>query len=222
MKQRQSELAYEALKADINLGVLTPGAEYSELELVAKYDMSRASVRAALTRLGEIHLVEPIPRRGFRIAPITAKSVRDLFDARSVVEPRAAFLATSRIDVRKLAAMNKPIPVGGTRKQRIEFLEANLAFHTTILEATGNQILISIGRSLLDANTRLINVGLFGGLGTPEFDIDPNLPETHHVKIVAAFKEKDGALAEQVTREHIEHAKGLAMHRIVSGEFDVV
>lgn len=212
---RQSDDAYDRLKADVVLGKLAPGSEHTEVGLAESYGMGRAAIRVALIRLGEIGLVEAVPRRGFVIAPVTASSIRDLFETRLIVEPRAAFLATRHIDVSALRKADSPVPRKASPDQRLAFLAANHAFHMTVAHATGNARLAHIIESLLDEMRRLINLGLFGPPdGSGDDAAGQAVQQDQHAQLIEAFQSRDAARAERVAREHIESSYAMARERI--------
>ncbi|MEP3247511.1 MAG: GntR family transcriptional regulator [Sneathiella sp.] len=222
MRNLQSNVAYSKLKSHIILGALKPGTEYTEIELADKYNIGRAAIRVALIRLGEIGLVTAIPRRGFTIAPITARAVRDLFETRLVVEPRTAFLATGKVDIDHLKSLNIALPSEANAKSKLMFLEKNNAFHMYIAEATGNKRLAKLVGSILDEMSRLINVGLFGmGSSGMKRDSHHTTQEDHHEKLIEAFAINDAEKAEVISREHIEHSYMLAKERILEGDFSI-
>src|SRR6266508_3140323 len=76
--QTLAERAYRAIRHDIVRCDLEPGRQVTEAQLVERYGVGRATVRAALSRLSQERLVQAMPREGYLIAPITLKQARDL------------------------------------------------------------------------------------------------------------------------------------------------
>ncbi len=220
---RQSDTAYDRLKAEIILGRMPPGSEHTETGLAERFGLGRAAIRVALIRLSEIGLVSSVPRRGFVVAPVTARSVKDLFETRLVIEPKAAALATGRVDPEHLARLNDPFPLQASAQDRLAFLEANRAFHLAIAEATGNRKLTRMVGDLLDEMSRLLNVGLFGpGDGLSSRQPAHGEAQGHHDQLIAAFRRQDAAGAEAIATAHIQHAYDLAKAGILEGAFSVV
>jgi DNA-binding GntR family transcriptional regulator len=85
----KAELVYRQLKADIEAGVLAPGTPLAELALVERTGASRTPVREALRRLAAEGLADLVPRQGARVSRVSPRSVRDLFDFRTLLEPEA-------------------------------------------------------------------------------------------------------------------------------------
>lgn|GEM_PF-266423 len=219
---RQSDQAYDQVKADIIQCRLRPGEEFTEIELSERYQAGRAAMRAALTRLAEIGLVEPVPRRGFIVTPITIGSVKDLFQVRLIVEPKVAALATGKVDPAYLRQINLAPQAARGGKAVLDFLDSNRAFHLAIAEATGNARLIFLMESLADEMARLVALGLFGS-GRTETDMaaDQVAQDQQHEALIAAFEANDRDAAEDAARTHIEHSRHLAMSQIFDGNFDL-
>jgi carbonic anhydrase/acetyltransferase-like protein (isoleucine patch superfamily)/DNA-binding GntR family transcriptional regulator len=211
---RQSDQAFEQIKDQIILCRLAPGAHFSEAELSLKFSLARAATRAALTRLEEAGLVQPVPRHGFVVTPITIASVRDLFELRLMIEPQAAALAASKIDTKRLRALNRAPQDARTSDEQLSFVQSNRAFHREIALATGNRRVVELLDSLSDEMQRLVQIGLFGPGGS---DAERHHADEQHETMIAAFEAKDAKAAEQAARHHIEHARGLAMERLMQG-----
>ncbi len=152
------------LRADILACRLVPGATLSEAVLAARTDLGRAPIRAALARLADEGLVQPIPRRGWIVTPVTVRDIHEVFDLRLILEPEAARRAArARAGLEQLHALNAACLPGhdpADPDTALSFLTANARFHTAIAELSGNQRLArQLGR-LLDESTRMLVLGL--------------------------------------------------------------
>jgi DNA-binding GntR family transcriptional regulator len=81
-----AELAVRRLRAEILSGALAPGERLVEEHLTKRFGTSRAPLREALRLLGEQGLVDHAPRRGVRVAELSARDVDELFSLRDVLE----------------------------------------------------------------------------------------------------------------------------------------
>jgi DNA-binding GntR family transcriptional regulator len=90
----KADQVHRQLRTEIELGELAPGTPLSELSLVGRTGASRTPVREALRRLAAEGLVDLVPRQGARVSRVSARSVRDLFEFRSLLEPAAVRQAT--------------------------------------------------------------------------------------------------------------------------------
>lgn len=211
---RQSDLAFDRIKTEIILCQLVPGAHFSEAELSLKFGLARAATRAALMRLAETGLVQPVPRHGFIVTPITMASVRDLFELRLIIEPQAAALAIGKIDTVLLRAINHAPQDALSPEQQRSFVRSNREFHRLIAVATGNRRIVDLLDALSDELERLVHLGLYGTGGT---QVDRQDADRQHEALIAAFEahDKDGAM--QAAQIHIEHSRRLMMDRLLNG-----
>jgi DNA-binding GntR family transcriptional regulator len=211
---RQSDEAFALLKSEIVACRLAPGSNFSEASLSLQFGLAKAAARAALTRLAELGLVLPVARHGYTVAPITVQSIRDLFEVRLMVEPKAAAVAAGRVDVTELRRLNRAPQMAKTSKEQIAFVAANRDFHRAIAAATGNVRLYNLLETLADETDRLVHLGLFGP-GSDEGD--RSAADEGHDDLIAALDASDAPAAERAAIAHIEHARSIVMARIVSG-----
>jgi DNA-binding GntR family transcriptional regulator len=207
-----SDRAYERIRHDIISCTLAPGAEISEAQLCAHYKLGKAPVRMALNRLAHDGLVRAIPRRGYRVAPVTLKNVHDVFELRLMLEPAAARMAAGKMDAERLRTLDEACRAGyepGDARSTSRFLEANTAFHVEIARAAGNTRLADAVEKLLDEMTRLLHLGL--GLRNHSQEMT-----REHRALVKALARGDGATAERICRERIEAARSMVLSAILT------
>lgn len=216
--QRQSDQAFDQIKREIILCRLAPGAHFSEAELSAHLGLGRAATRAALTRLTDTRLVEPVPRHGYVVTPITIASIRELFELRLIIEPAAAALATGKVDVARLREINRAPQNASSEPERLAFLESNRAFHHEIAAATGNRRLINLLESLSDEMERLVHLGLFSAAASgPERE----RADHQHEQLIEAIAAGDAEAARKAARLHIEHSRGLTIAALTTTDWPV-
>lgn len=211
---RQSDTAFDVLKAEIVSCRLRPGSSVSEAALAERFGIGRAATRSALTRLSALRLVVPVPRAGHTIAPITVQSIQELFELRLIIEPQAARLATGRVDVDALRQINRSPQSSRSDSEKLSFVTANRAFHLLIAESTCNERLVSVLEALGDEAERLVHVGLFGD-GSSENDRSD--ADEDHQAIISAFEQGDAAAAASAMSVHIERSRDAVLARIQSG-----
>ncbi len=212
--ERQSDQALRLIKNAIILCHLPPGTSFSEAELSGRFGLARAATRAALMRLAEVGLVEPVARHGFLVTPITVASIRELFELRLMIEPQAAVLAIGKVDIAKLRNLNSSAHLAGNDAQQLDFVEDNRAFHAEIASATGNRRLFLLLESLADEMQRLVRLGLFGPKGS---EAERYNADSQHEALIAAFEAGDREGAKNAARHHIEHARMLVLnHALIS------
>lgn len=145
------EVVFKTLRNAIVHGEFEPGERLMEVTLAKRLGVSRTPVREAMRMLELEGLVVMIPRRGAEVARITTKDLSDALEIRMALEDLAAGLACKRIDDEgkerlkqsyadfKKAVSSKIIP---------EIVDADVAFHNTIMDMTNNPRLISMSQSL--------------------------------------------------------------------------
>lgn len=158
----RSEQAYEQLKSDIVACVLAPGEALTEKQVGDRYDLKKATIRAALTRLLQEGLVKSEPRRGYVIAPLTLRDVHEIFDVRSLIEPevyRAAALSLTERGLEEVRQAAKKVLKPETLPSHVAFLAADRAFRLAIAELSGNLRLARLLGQILDQSERVLHLG---------------------------------------------------------------
>ena len=77
---------YRKIRADILACDLTPGSRIHENILAERYAVSKSPVRDALLKLEEQGLIDVLPRKGYRVTPISAIDARELYEMRHLLE----------------------------------------------------------------------------------------------------------------------------------------
>jgi DNA-binding GntR family transcriptional regulator len=139
-------------------------------------------------------LVENLPRRGFYVTEIDKTKLLDAFECREALEGIAARRTTEVISEKELVnlkALFQPF-VGKKKIDLKKYIEADQAFHNSIFQICGNQILqkFEVVKNITSQTYR-------GGLiRHPE----ETLPE--HLAIIDAISKGDAKRAEQLMRDH--------------------
>jgi DNA-binding GntR family transcriptional regulator len=140
-----SDEAYVRISEAMLSGALPPGARLVMDALAEQLDISRTPVRDALLRLQREGLIEPTGRRGYVVREASGADTLHLYEARSAVEVfaarRVAELGKPAIDVVR-AAVAEAEQVDGANPQAS--YRANLLVHRSVVEATGNPVLVEL------------------------------------------------------------------------------
>jgi DNA-binding GntR family transcriptional regulator len=207
----RSDSAYGQIRHDLLTCCFMPGSTITESQLMDKYGIGKNSCRIALVRLIQEGLVRSLPRRGYRVAPITVQDVEEIFSLRAQLEPLAARMACGRIDTTLLRALDERCrfrdPALPVSEQIGTLLIANRAFHLAISEASGNARLHAFLANLADQMARLVALG-FGVQGER-----PSLKHDH-AAIIEAFEQHDADVAELITRRHIDTFRAMTMDKV--------
>ena len=132
-------------------GVLNGGDKLIEAELQKKFGISRSPLREAFRDLEKKGLAIIIPRKGTFVRRITRKDIEENFPVRSKLEGLAAEQAFPNMTdkdrkklIQALQSMEKAVQGHNTKT----YWKHHILFHDTFIEASGNDVLIGILRTL--------------------------------------------------------------------------
>lgn len=162
MSEQKTVLAdavYERLKARIMDQVYLPRQRLNIDALAIDLSVSPTPIREALARLAAERLVTFEPFKGYRVSPLlTTAQVADLMHVRRLIEVDAARLAARRILIPDLITVERLlqqildesacVEVGSWSHGYRQFNQLDKQFHETIVNAAGNQFLLTAYRSL--------------------------------------------------------------------------
>lgn len=188
----------EMILERILTGVYEPGERLVETRLAKEFETSQVPVREALRELEVLRFVESEPFRGARVRAVSRAEMVEIFPVRSAIEEVAVRLATVQLDgdveelERHLGAMEKAAADGDLQEQ----VDSDVAFHRTIVEASGNSILGDVWLSLRVEGRTMIT-SLRAGIGLEEI-------VAIHEPILAAIRAKDPDAAAAAMRRHFD------------------
>ena len=198
-----AQQAYEQLRAEILTCALPPGAQIAQAQLAEKYSLGLTPVREALQRLAHEGLVQPYPRFGYIVSPVTVEPVRQMFEYRAILESAAVRLAVERAGDEQLANLAGSAAfqyVYRNREEYSRFLARNAEFHLAIARLAGNPRLVEALASLLDELARIFHLGLDLRDSAVEM-------EAEHIALANALRARDPERAEQIVREQIQRSQ---------------
>jgi DNA-binding GntR family transcriptional regulator len=138
------ELTVDRLRREILGGALGPGERLVEEQVTRRFGISRAPLREALRLLAQQGLVEHLPRRGARVATLSAQDAEELFEVRDVLErfavgqalpkqPEDLVLLRSELEAMREAAMAGDL---------LELADAHRRFHVEVVALAGHRQLL--------------------------------------------------------------------------------
>jgi DNA-binding GntR family transcriptional regulator len=185
--------AYEVLLQAIVSGQLAPGTRIRDGELAAQLQISRMPVREALKRLESEGLVETIPNRETRVAPIRAERAAQAFPVIAALQAlgtRLGVPALSTADDRRMASLDRDRARALRAGDVIAAIELDDAFHGVLLTAARNDELIRALERLMPQIRRL-DVLHFTELAREGAGRD-------HVEVLAACRRRDARTAAEL------------------------
>jgi DNA-binding GntR family transcriptional regulator len=153
---RQPSLAVriaDSLTDAIAGGAIGSGERLVETEIAARMGVSRVPLREAVKLLEAQGIVEVLRHRGARVVPFDDTRVDRVCEARVALERLALRTAvpTFCADPTRLATLDALIDgmlLAARRHAWLEASKADLAFHRTIIEASGNDIVAKLWEAL--------------------------------------------------------------------------
>jgi DNA-binding GntR family transcriptional regulator len=176
-----------------------------ERQLAQDFGISRTPVREAMAQLEREGFVRSVPRRGIYVVRKTKEEVIEMITAWAALESMAARLITesaSDADIAGLRRMFATFEDDRLHAKLDEYSEVNINFHQTIIELSGNQVLIRLAENLF-THMRMIRRETIG----EEDRVDRSIRD--HMNIIQALEARDTERAEDLVRQH---ALGLAAH----------
>ena len=211
-KITQTERAYEHLKRAIMRGELAEGEFISEPEVMRRYGIGRTPFREACNRLHHEGLLEVVPRRGYLVPEISFRAVRDLCEARLVLEGSIAELAALRAtddEIAELEKLSRKLEaLGQAGNDFDQIIHTNNEFHLTLARMARNRELLKLLSWNLDQTERLMYVELHASR-TQRGDV-----QGFHAAITAAIRGRDSGAAREAVLRDIADAQEVTFGRL--------
>ncbi|WP_243372976.1 GntR family transcriptional regulator [Geotalea sp. SG265] len=197
---------FDQLQDSIIKGEIPAGSKISEPELSKTYGVSRGTLREALSRLEERHLVIRAPNHGARVISLSYEELIETYQIREVLGGLGCRLAVRNMTDSEIAELHKLLDEHEKSIKEDQGLsyyqqEGEFDFHYRILQGSRNKMLLAI----LDGGLyQLIRMYRY------QFSTDsprPLLALKEHHRIVDAIEERDEDLAELLMRRHIRIAR---------------
>ena len=192
---------YQRIRAGILSCGLKPGSLVQENDLALRYEVSKSPVRDALLRLQEQGLVDVLPRKGYRIKPVSVADAADMYEMRALFEraciTRAIEHASDPV-LRKLERFRR----SGKTPDLPAWIAYNRAFHIAVAEAAGNPRMTRAARDIIEQFDRITYMSM------THFDLD-HLPALvgEHAALIDAMQRRDKRAALAVARGHVDDAR---------------
>ncbi len=198
-----AEQAYSDLRQQIMSGRLPAGHRLLPEELAVTLAISATPIKEALVRLEQDGLVATETRRGAVVRRFTPADVRNLYEARQIIELHALTRGfdEGRIDAAftdSLQALQDRLLAQralGSEAGLIDALGLDRAFHRLIVALAGNQTLADWHERVM-MHTHTVRV-----YSLLTYPLQPLANE--HAAIIAAFRQADPAAARIALQTHL-------------------
>lgn len=186
-KINSEDAVYRKLKTAIRKRYIKQGSQLVEVALAQQLGVSRTPVRSAIKRLEAEGLVNSIPNRGAFVITPTQKEIEETFLVRAQLEIMATRLTCAHISPAQTNELRQLIIIETQvfdANNLDEYYAANDNLHLKIAELSGNRVLFSYIKELLD-RTRIYLI-----LYDPFYKLEYS-PTAEHEAIVDALAAHD-------------------------------
>ena len=205
--ERDTILAEEIVKSilnDVKNGTLKPGDKLpSEKQMLDIYQVSRGPVREALRTLRIMNVIDIKQGKGAFVTSLDPgllvehlefvldldnSTVFNLFEARRIMEPEIAYLAALRVTDAEIEELKTTAMQG---------FQVDIVLHELIAKATMNPILLRF----------ITSITYLGEMSRKQTSAVPGVKEAaheQHLKLVEAIARRDGDLARELMKEHLD------------------
>jgi DNA-binding GntR family transcriptional regulator len=187
---------------EILSGRLAPGTRIVETQLAKQFGVSQAPVREALRDLALFGFVVASPFRSTYVRQISTADLLKSYPVRAALESVAAREAATVIDDETLEQLEEHIAAmrrAAEANDHRAHVDADYAFHHTIIKAAGNDMLEHVWQSMRLATTTLVTHAMFQMTHRSMAEIGER-----HVAVLDALRSRNPLVAEAAMRRHIE------------------
>jgi len=186
---------YDILKEMIADQRFNPGSYINVEKLTHELGVSRTPIWEAVRRLEQEGIVIHTPHKGVKVRELTRKMALELYEVRETMEGLAARLGAERGTPEIISEMETCLEeqeIVVKNADAVGYSRSDHDFHLLIFKACGNDLLKEILEGLRYKALPLA------------FKLAPHFDEflAFHREILNAFREKDGAAAQNAIQRH--------------------
>jgi DNA-binding GntR family transcriptional regulator len=205
VKTSAGQRAYAWIRDAILNGEFAEGEFIDEGALADRVNTSRTPVREALQRLQVERYVDLLPRRGAQVRVVTAVEMREIYQARFVLESDALrTICQRRAGLPEGArALIEEMEEAGRAKDWNRFAQLDQVFHSEIVRHQRNTVIAELYDALQPRQVRL------GTRTLLEAPARLTTIEHEHRELVAALDRHDAEASVDVLRRHLREVPEL-------------
>ena len=203
-----SSVIADWIRSQIRASRLVPGQRLVEVDIIRQTGGSRFKVREAFQRLAAEGLVEIEEYRGASVRGATEDEVRQLYQARALLEGLCArdfTLKAGEADRERLGALALEMEECIDQQSPERFSRLNADWHTLLMRGANNAIIEDLVKRLSTPVHHLLFGTFYRGERLRQAVDD-------HRAIMDAIDAGDAAGAEMAMRKHVEHGHEFLTH----------
>jgi len=207
----RSESVVVQLRDMILKGEFAAGFHLQEIPLAQRMGVSRTPIREALTTLAKEGLLEPGPRRGYKVRTFSLDEIVEAYEVRATLEGMACRLAAERgLPNEAAARIRSCLEVGDSMLRRGMFmhlehdawLEMNNTFHADVVSGSSNAMLANLVEQTHRVPLASARHVHWYRLDDENYELARRAHRDHH-EIFDAIIARQASRAEFKMREHI-------------------
>lgn len=213
----RSESLVVQLRDRILRGEFPTGFHLQEVPLAGELGVSRTPIREALALLAKEGLLEPGPKRGYKIRKFAVEDILDAYEVRATLEGMACRLLAERgLAEREVARLRGYLNLGHrmlargmfTEAQQEPWLEMNNGLHAALVGGARNAMLAAFVEQSQRVPLSSARHVHWYRLDRKNFGLAQRAHRDHH-EIVQAIVRRQAGRAESCMREHIYFSQAL-------------
>jgi DNA-binding GntR family transcriptional regulator len=193
---------YQTLHREIIELKIAPGSPIDELQLAARFSMSRTPIREALVRLAAEGLITTLPNRATIVSNIDFLNLSQFFDALTLmyrVTTRLAAANHEAGDLQEVYHWQEKFARAVEERDVFEMIGTNREFHLAIAQAGRNRYYCALFTRLLDEGRRILR--LYYQSYNDEL---PRLYIDEHNRMIDAIVARDLELSDKLAANHAD------------------
>jgi GntR family transcriptional regulator, transcriptional repressor for pyruvate dehydrogenase complex len=220
--KKVSEQVEERIKGMIQSGMFKEGEKLPSVrELCEMFEVGRSAVRDAMTTLkgkgilqvkqGEGAYIRAFDTESFFTTQLMlpdTKDIRELFQARKMIEPGLAGMAAEKRTVEDVCILESFLS-----QEVMANWEADYEFHMKIARITGNRILVKL-MAFIAASTRKAMIDVHQHIQSR--DEISNLVMEQHNRIFKSIQSSDATAARENMISHLEFVEKVLVNNVLT------
>ncbi|OEE58295.1 hypothetical protein A1OK_04225 [Enterovibrio norvegicus FF-454] len=159
MRRTLTETAYQAVRQMVLSNELEVGSYYLEEALARRIDVSRTPLREACIRLAQEGLVEPVPRRGIYIKPISLDELHEVLEVVAALELYAiSYLDIQTLDDKCWDTLKfhlQGLHDARDQQSHTKWVRHEAGFRMSLIRLTGNKTFLLLMQRMMDKSRRV-------------------------------------------------------------------
>jgi DNA-binding GntR family transcriptional regulator len=182
-------------------GELPAGEKLVEADLAMRFGTSRGPIREAVRELVREGLIVEYPRRGNVVSTLTARDLAEVYGVREALELEAVQRLIERRDGTVLRQLERHLDDLERGYEYLKNIVHDLAFHRTLIAASGNERMIAIHEQMLMQTAHLLRTA---AAANPT--LQSTVRKSAHRDILAALVAGDADATVKAIKAHYQYA----------------